>query len=132
MHRIVEYATRDQAQQAVNTLSNQNLMGRLVYVREVSHAPKIPRMIPIHSRYYFRIVKPNRALPARPRLVQATMEVLPLEGVTLAPWVVRLPAVDVKSSSTTLAIPSVVVSSLDLRVADHSAVSSHTMLAGKI
>lgn len=31
---IVEYATRDQAQTAVNTLSNQNLMGRLVYVRE--------------------------------------------------------------------------------------------------
>ena len=34
--RIVEYATRDQAQTAVNTLSNQNLMGRLVYVREVT------------------------------------------------------------------------------------------------
>src|SRR3954452_13172036 len=33
--RIVEYATREQAQQAVTTLSNQNLMGRLVYVREV-------------------------------------------------------------------------------------------------
>lgn len=33
--RIVEYATREEAQQAVNTLSNQNLMGRLVYVREV-------------------------------------------------------------------------------------------------
>ncbi|KAL0637782.1 g-strand binding protein [Maublancomyces gigas] len=31
---IVEYATRDQAQTAVSTLSNQNLMGRLVYVRE--------------------------------------------------------------------------------------------------
>ncbi|TKA30318.1 hypothetical protein B0A50_02545 [Salinomyces thailandicus] len=31
---IVEYATRDQAQTAINTLSNQNLMGRLVYVRE--------------------------------------------------------------------------------------------------
>jgi len=31
---IVEYATREQAQAAVNTLSNQNLMGRLVYVRE--------------------------------------------------------------------------------------------------
>jgi hypothetical protein len=31
----VEYATREQAQQAVTTLSNQNLMGRLVYVREV-------------------------------------------------------------------------------------------------
>ncbi|OTA98573.1 hypothetical protein M426DRAFT_69543 [Hypoxylon sp. CI-4A] len=33
---IVEYATREQAQTAVQTLSNQNLMGRLVYVREVS------------------------------------------------------------------------------------------------
>ena len=32
---IVEFQTRDEAQQAVNTLSNQNLMGRLVYVREV-------------------------------------------------------------------------------------------------
>ena len=32
---IVEYATRDQAQTAINTLSNQNLMGRLIYVREV-------------------------------------------------------------------------------------------------
>ncbi|KAF2877859.1 hypothetical protein BDV95DRAFT_624536 [Massariosphaeria phaeospora] len=31
---IVEYATREQAQNAVTTLSNQNLMGRLVYVRE--------------------------------------------------------------------------------------------------
>ena len=37
--RIVEYATREQAQQAVNTLSNQNLMGRLVYVREVRLPP---------------------------------------------------------------------------------------------
>lgn len=34
--RIVEYATREQAQNAVATLSNQNLMGRLVYVREAS------------------------------------------------------------------------------------------------
>lgn len=32
----MEYATREQAQNAVSTLSNQNLMGRLVYVREVS------------------------------------------------------------------------------------------------
>jgi RNA recognition motif-containing protein len=30
----VEYASREQAQNAVATLSNQNLMGRLVYVRE--------------------------------------------------------------------------------------------------
>ena len=32
----MEYATREQAQAAVAQLSNQNLMGRLVYVREVS------------------------------------------------------------------------------------------------
>lgn len=34
-HRIVEYGTRDQAQNAIATLSNRDLMGRLVYVREV-------------------------------------------------------------------------------------------------
>lgn len=31
----MEYATREQAQEAVGRLSNQNLMGRLIYVREV-------------------------------------------------------------------------------------------------
>lgn len=45
--RIVEYATREQAQQAVNTLSNQNLMGRLVYVREVR---------PISCPYYTQCI----------------------------------------------------------------------------
>ena len=33
---IVEYATREQAQNAIQSLSNQSLMGRLVYVREVN------------------------------------------------------------------------------------------------
>jgi hypothetical protein len=42
--RIVEYATRDQAQNAVNSLSNQNLMGRLVYVREVRLVPTLARL----------------------------------------------------------------------------------------
>lgn len=37
-HRIVEYATRDEAQTAINNLSNKPLAGRLVYVREVSAA----------------------------------------------------------------------------------------------
>lgn len=46
---IVEYATRDQAQNAVNTLSNQNLMGRLVYVREVS-LPSTHHLH-VHSRH---------------------------------------------------------------------------------
>ena len=36
----MEFATRDQAQTAINTLSNQNLMGRLIYVREVRHYPR--------------------------------------------------------------------------------------------
>ncbi|CCJ28585.1 unnamed protein product, partial [Pneumocystis jirovecii] len=31
---VAEYATRDEAQNAINTLSNQTLMGRMVYVRE--------------------------------------------------------------------------------------------------
>lgn len=35
----MEYATREDAQNAVNTLSNQQLMGRLVYVREVCMDP---------------------------------------------------------------------------------------------
>ncbi|KAI1082659.1 RNA-binding domain-containing protein [Whalleya microplaca] len=42
-YTIVEYATREQAQNAVSTLSNQNLMGRLVYVREDREAE--PRFI---------------------------------------------------------------------------------------
>src|SRR2546421_11905629 len=68
MDRIVEYATREQAQNAVNTLSNQNLMGRLVYVREVR-----PSTVACLSRTceslliswlmeYHRIERPNLAL----------------------------------------------------------------------
>ncbi|KGY15177.1 hypothetical protein PABG_11961 [Paracoccidioides brasiliensis Pb03] len=45
---IVEYATREQAQNAVATLSNQNLMGRLVYVREDREAE--PRFTGAPSR----------------------------------------------------------------------------------
>ncbi|KAL8902051.1 MAG: hypothetical protein Q9192_000195 [Flavoplaca navasiana] len=49
---IVEYATRDQAQQAVNTLSNQNLMGRLVYVREDREAePRFTGPPPVRGSY---------------------------------------------------------------------------------
>ena len=47
--RIVEYATSDEAQNAVNTLSNQTLMGRLIYVREV-RSPII-HMSPACSHY---------------------------------------------------------------------------------
>lgn len=54
--RIVEYATREQAQQAVNTLSNQNLMGRLVYVREVCWIPSDTKNGIDHTG---RIVRPS-------------------------------------------------------------------------
>jgi len=57
LRRIVEYATRDQAQQAVSTLSNQNLMGRLVYVREVSL-----RILPKHQRPTLSGREPARTL----------------------------------------------------------------------
>ncbi|KAE9994439.1 hypothetical protein EG327_010065 [Venturia inaequalis] len=47
---IVEYQTRDQAQNAVTTLSNQNLMGRLVYVREDREAePRFSQPAPAMS-----------------------------------------------------------------------------------
>jgi RNA recognition motif-containing protein len=52
----VEYATREQAQNAVNTLSNQNLMGRLVYVREVCYVT--PFVKPWLTRFQ-RTVKPS-------------------------------------------------------------------------
>ena len=55
---IVEYATREQAQQAVNTLSNQNLMGRLVYVREVQK-PSSPTNTHGNTDCLYRIVRPN-------------------------------------------------------------------------
>jgi hypothetical protein len=56
--RIVEYATREQAQNAVATLSNQNLMGRLVYVREVRD-PESPALV--------------RSLTARDRIVKQSL-----------------------------------------------------------
>ena len=72
----MEYATREQAQQAVSQLSNQNLMGRLVYVREVCGA-LTPPGARHHVNTRFRIVSRNRGssvLPAVP--VADLLEVL--------------------------------------------------------
>lgn len=45
---IVEYATKDEAQNAINTLSNRSLMGRLIYVREVSSLTlRLPPRMPL-------------------------------------------------------------------------------------
>lgn len=73
----MEYATREQAQNAVATLSNQNLMGRLIYVREVrfSTALSVDQSV---AKRVDRIVRPNLAL-ARPVAL-----------VAAASWVVRV------------------------------------------
>ncbi|KAL9603700.1 MAG: hypothetical protein Q9219_001019, partial [cf. Caloplaca sp. 3 TL-2023] len=107
--RIVEYATRDQAQQAVNTLSNQNLMGRLVYVREVSPlmifaSPIFRLCFPANQQRHVRIVRPNLVSQDLHRLAEDTtlvrLEAAMAEATDRA---ARLPeVVDVKSSSTTL------------------------------
>lgn len=70
LSRIVEYATREQAQTAVQTLSNQNLMGRLVYVREVGHPPKFVVMVDTEGGV--RIEKRNHDLSAQPEAAVAT------------------------------------------------------------
>jgi hypothetical protein len=56
----VEYATREDAQTAIDTMSNTQLMGRLVYVREVStHIYlSMERQLTVASR----IVRPSHAL----------------------------------------------------------------------
>ena len=57
LQRIVEYQTREQAQQAVNTLSNQNLMGRLVYVREVRYPKEKKTPLPPSPKNQKIIIK---------------------------------------------------------------------------
>lgn len=55
----MEYATRDQAQHAVNSLSNQNLMGRLVYVREVRIDTSYTRVLLVQKLTIRRTAKQN-------------------------------------------------------------------------
>ncbi len=82
---IVEYATREQAQNAVATLSNQNLMGRLVYVREVSYPTLRPLSQP-GAKVLDRIVRPNLALDPRASLAEEASWVVPV-GLLLSPEV---------------------------------------------
>jgi hypothetical protein len=76
----VEYATREQAQQAVNTLSNQNLMGRLVYVREVNlpavFSESFVKQGADNGSFKTRTVKLNLALLAHPRESSVAAEVV--------------------------------------------------------
>jgi hypothetical protein len=114
--RIVEYATREQAQQAVTTLSNQNLMGRLVYVREVHAYPALYRSWEIAGSFYTsadtsatsRIERPSRAsLDHRREVITAVLLVVVTPVVTeleLEPVLVPVPvlvAAAVRSTSPT-------------------------------
>jgi len=67
----VEYATREQAQNAVATLSNQNLMGRLVYVREVRLVANQIRATQESNRHH-RIERPSRDSIKPPGAEEAT------------------------------------------------------------
>ena len=112
--RIVEYATREQAQQAVNTLSNQNLMGRLVYVREVDplnpwlrHPFRRPYELREHVTNLFdgRIVRPSHASPDPPRPAQVMKDHQAEAALGALLMEVHLPLVeDAKSSSITFVI----------------------------
>ena len=107
----MEYATRDQAQQAIATLSNQSLMGRLVYVREVWH-----RILTALYRFLikqYRTEKPNpdslahppEAISAEACEVASKLEVLVPVLVALATairWEVVQEAVADSSTSPTL------------------------------
>jgi hypothetical protein len=73
----VEYATREQAQQAIQTLSNQSLMGRLVYVREVC-ALALPSILMVLT------ARPRRIAKLSPDL----LDLLPVAATTVVTLVV--------------------------------------------
>ena len=86
---IVEYATREQAQNAVATLSNQNLMGRLVYVREVRrHCASIFTSTVANTVYIANT-------PRIARLNHVSINHQAPEAVTAVPW----------EPTTTVAVP---------------------------
>lgn len=84
---IVEYSTKDEAQTAINTLSNRNLMGRLIYVREV----RIPTLTHSSSTdTNHRTARPSRAL------TEAVVHVVA--------WVDRVEALAVDPASLPVAV----------------------------
>lgn len=65
----MEYATQDQAQTAIQTLSNKELMGRLVYVREVRpvamyHGPSAHTSRTVNLSLASRVKLPAEAVAA--------------------------------------------------------------------
>lgn len=123
--RIVEYATGEQAQQAVNTLSNQSLMGRLVYVREVSC--NRDDLIRSYSSAFAneamaRIERPSLALPDRQQEVEVAMKApvvavvmkalvaaVAMEVVTVATAALPRVVAGDKSSSTTCVLRQLLI-----------------------
>jgi RNA recognition motif-containing protein len=117
----VEYATAEQAQQAINTLSNQNLMGRLVYVREVCNrdtdgGPREPRQPQEELRALTsysppkRTVKPNRASREPRRLAEVMTAGWAEGGMAEDTEHPRPPPEEVASSSSTTSVFSLSLS----------------------
>lgn len=106
----MEYATREQAQQAVSTLSNQNLMGRLVYVREVRSrlrtillsACGIPTRRANNDSSPDRTARQNLALLAPQQPVEAMSQVRVAVGTEAVVTADLQVVVDVRSTSQTL------------------------------
>lgn len=100
----MEYATKDQAQLAVNTLSNQNLMGRLVYVREVWKPPSQLNIFG-NTEGLYRIVRPNPDSLVHPLEAEVVTKVVPdvadLVVDLEAAWVLAAVVEAVKSMSPT-------------------------------
>jgi RNA recognition motif-containing protein len=57
---IVEYETAEMAQKAIHDMSNKNLMGRLIYVREV-RLQQIITSLPNLLMNQYRTARPSRA-----------------------------------------------------------------------
>jgi len=109
---IVEYETAEMAQKAIHDMSNKNLMGRLIYVREVSFSPFsycIYNLLTISCRI-------ARLSPA---------SVVEAAAVELAAWVVARRAVDLVEASEADTVEARVV---DSRVAT-AAVEEDTVVA---
>ena len=78
---IVEYSTKEEAQTAISTLSNRNLMGRLIYVREV-RTPTFTHSSQTDTNY--RTARPSRALTQPAVLVVAWVDHVAASAEVLA------------------------------------------------
>lgn len=88
--RIVEYRTSEDAQNAIQTLSNQDLMGRLVYVREVRRLFLDFSPTSCILTLCSRTASPRLGSEAPPAVVAAAAAVLPIEAAIVPTFLFRM------------------------------------------